>query len=77
VPELKDTGQPDCLAGYQAAKTAMAHARCEAHGDKGEACSKREIQLLDAQRWDAAPSVIGYEAEARVTRTAHSVVSRP
>jgi hypothetical protein len=73
VPELKEAGRPDCAAGYRAAKTAMAQARCEAHGEKDAACLGREMQLLDKQRWDESPSVIGYEAEARITRTGHTV----
>lgn len=76
LPELKEAAEPDCAAGYHAAKTAMAQARCEAHSEKGEACFAREMQLLDTQRWDAAPSVIGYDAEARITRTAARTVVR-
>jgi hypothetical protein len=56
--------QPDCAAGYLKAKNEMAKGRCEAQKKSGPACLAAALKGLDAQRWNEAPSVIVYEAEA-------------
>jgi hypothetical protein len=64
--------EPDCAAGYLKAKTEMARGRCEAqHGDAG--CLDGEMKRLDEQRWNETPSVIGYDVEADIGPSGHSV----
>lgn len=54
---------PDCAAGYARARRAMAKDRCEAQGRPVAGCLETELKAYDAQGWDAAPSVVLYEAE--------------
>jgi hypothetical protein len=61
LPGVPARPAPDCAAGYLKAKTAMARGRCEAQRDKSPACFDKEMRILDQQRWDDAPSVIGYD----------------
>jgi len=73
LPGIDPAAPPDCAAGYLKAKEAMARARCEAQDDKSEPCFGRQMKLLDEQRWDEAPSVIGYDAEARISAAAQTI----
>ena len=66
LPGLETAPPPDCAAGYLKAKSAMAAGRCEAQGRKRPDCLAAEMKRLDEQRWNEAPSVIGYDAEAEV-----------
>ena len=53
-----------CVNGYQAAKEEMAKMRCDVQSTKDGACVEKELQLINEQRWDDAPTVIVYEVEA-------------
>jgi hypothetical protein len=53
-----------CSQGYRAAKEAMAKSRCAAQGNRQKDCRQKELDRLDEQKWDEAPTVIVYEAEA-------------
>jgi len=53
-----------CAQGYRAAKEAMAKGRCAAQPIHQKDCFARELERLDEQKWDEAPTVIVYEAEA-------------
>jgi hypothetical protein len=55
---------PMCVEGYKSAKLAMAKGRCDAQPARDEGCVARELKTLDDQKWDEAPSVFVYEAEA-------------
>ena len=68
----RDTGVTDaslsaCAQGYQAAKQEMARGRCAAQGHKEAACTGEELEHLNAQKWDDAPTVIVYEVEVSLT----------
>ncbi len=75
MPGVKPEPVPDCAAGYLKAKTEMARARCEAQQDKSETCFQKEMKLLDEQQWDKSPSVIGYDVEAQIKQSQHSVTA--
>jgi hypothetical protein len=53
-----------CSQGYRAGKQAMAKSRCAAQGNRQKDCQQKELDRLDEQKWDEAPTVIVYEAEA-------------
>jgi len=75
MPGVKAEPMPDCAAGYLKAKSDMARGRCEAQRDKSETCFQNEMKLLDEQKWDTAPSVIGYDVEALIKHTEQSVTA--
>ena len=75
LPGVPATPVPGCKTGYLKAKTAMARGRCEAQSSKTPACFEREMKILDEQRWDEAPSVIGYDVVAEVGSAA--AVTKP
>ena len=56
--------QPDCAAGYLKAKNEMAKGRCQADRKSGPTCMAAALKELDRQRWNEAPTVIVYDAEA-------------
>jgi hypothetical protein len=53
-----------CPQGYRAAKEAMAKARCSAQASRRKGCFEEELDHLGEQKWNEAPTVIVYEAEA-------------
>ena len=53
-----------CAGGYESAKEAMAKSRCELEAPGDSSCIQRQLKLLNEQKWDSAPTVIVYEAEA-------------
>ena len=53
-----------CAQGYRAAKEAMAKGRCAAQAGHQKDCLQKELNRLDEQKWNEAPTVIVYEAEA-------------
>jgi hypothetical protein len=53
-----------CPQGYRAAKEAMAKGRCAAQANRQRDCFQKELERLDEQKWNEAPTVIVYEAEA-------------
>jgi hypothetical protein len=53
-----------CSQGYRAAKEAMAKGRCAAQRNRQKDCFETELDRLGEQKWDQAPTVIVYEAEA-------------
>jgi len=53
-----------CSQGYRAAKEAMAKGRCSAQANRRKDCLQKELDRLGGQKWDEAPTVIVYEAEA-------------
>lgn len=55
--------QPDCAAGYTKAKNDLAKGRCEADKKSGPACLAAALKVIEAQKFDEAPSVVVYEAE--------------
>jgi hypothetical protein len=75
MPGVKAEPIPDCAAGYLKAKSEMARGRCEAQNEKGETCLQKEMKLLDEQKWDTSPSVIGYDVEARIKASQPSVTA--
>jgi opacity protein-like surface antigen len=61
---LEAASPPDCAAGYLKAKNELAKGRCEAQGKADAACLPAAIKEIEAQRWDEAPSVVVYDAQA-------------
>jgi hypothetical protein len=53
-----------CPQGYRAAREAMAKGRCSAQANRQKDCFQKELDHLGEQKWDEAPTVIVYEAEA-------------
>jgi hypothetical protein len=53
-----------CSQGYQAAREAMAKGRCAAQSNHQRDCFLQELDRLGEQKWNEAPTVIVYEAEA-------------
>jgi hypothetical protein len=61
---LEAAAPPDCAAGYLKAKRELAKGRCEAKGKADAACLTAAAKEIEAQSWDAAPSVVVYDAQA-------------
>jgi hypothetical protein len=66
---MRDTGVSAgslsiCLQGYLAAREAMAKGRCSAQASREKDCLQKELDRLGEQKWDEAPTVIVYEAQA-------------
>ena len=64
-----------CAGGYQAAKKQMAVMRCESEKTARSSCVEKELKLIEAQNWDAAPTVIVYDVA--VSRSGAAVVIKP
>jgi len=73
MPGVAAEPMPECAKGYLEAKREMASGRCEAQRDNSETCGQREMQILDQQHWDQAPSVIAYDVEAEIGRSRQTV----
>ena len=73
MPGATAAPPPDCNAGYLKAKSAMARGRCEAAQGAGPGCFEAEMKRLDEQRWNEAPSVVAYDAEAEIGPSRQSV----
>jgi hypothetical protein len=66
---IRDTGVSSgslsiCSQGYLAAREAMAKSRCAAQSSHQKDCFQQELDRLGEQKWNEAPTVIVYEAEA-------------
>lgn len=55
-----------CSQGYRLARETMAKGRCAAHGNRQKDCFQKELDQIDEQKWNAAPTVIVYEAESTI-----------
>jgi hypothetical protein len=78
---IRDTGVSEaslsgCAQGYQEAKQTMAKARCAAHDRNEKTCLGEELALLDAQKWDQAPTVIVYEVEVSLNEEGPAISRR-
>jgi hypothetical protein len=71
--ELEAASPPDCAAGYLKAKNELAKGRCEAQSKADAACLAAAVKEIEAQRWDEAPSVVVYDAQA-VLQPGQSIV---
>jgi hypothetical protein len=58
-----EAAPPDCAAGYLKARNELAKDRCEAQGKADAACLAAAVKEIEAQHWDAAPSVVVYDAQ--------------
>jgi len=65
-----------CAPSYQAAKEAMARGRCTSQSSKKADCLSQELGLLDAQKWNEAPSVVVYEVEVTLKRDSTMITHR-
>jgi hypothetical protein len=65
-----------CAQEYQTAKHTMAKSRCAAQTSRESDCVRKELSLLDEQKWNEIPTVIVYEVEVHLSREQPVIATR-